>query len=68
LAKQNPFTAVTKYVGESKIELKKVTWPTREQVIAGTIIVFAVVLVISVYVGIIDYIFSKLITFVTTKV
>lgn len=68
MAKQNPFTAVTKYIGESKIELKKVTWPTREQVIAGTIIVFMVVIIISIYVGIVDYIFLKLITFITTGV
>lgn len=68
MAKQNPVTVVTKYVNESRIELKKVTWPTREQVVAGTVVVFVIVLIVSIYIGIMDYIFSKLIALITTKV
>ncbi|MBI4744904.1 MAG: preprotein translocase subunit SecE [Actinobacteria bacterium] len=68
MAKQNPFTAVTKYINESRIELKKVTWPTKEQIVAGTVVVFVVVFIVSIYIGIMDYIFSKLLTFITTKI
>lgn len=40
-------------------ELKKVTWPTREQTTRLTIIVIGISLIIGVYVGIIDVLLTK---------
>lgn len=40
-------------------ELKKVTWPTREQTIRLTTIVIGISLIIGVYVGIIDVLLTK---------
>lgn len=40
-------------------ELKKVTWPTKEQTIKLTVIVIGISLIIGVYIGIIDVLLTK---------
>lgn len=41
-------------------ELKTVTWPTRENTISTSIVVVVVVGLITVYLGVVDFIVSKL--------
>ena len=66
-------TATTKapsrfrFVGELVAELKKVTWPTRQEAIRLTIIVLLVCVVIAVILGAIDYGFTHLVTGVFLK-
>ena len=40
-------------------ELKKVTWPTKEQTLRLTVIVIGISLIIGVYIGIIDVLLTK---------
>ena len=40
-------------------ELKKVTWPTKEQTVRLTVIVIGISLIIGVYIGIIDVLLTK---------
>jgi len=40
-------------------ELKKVTWPTKNQTIRLTVIVIAISLIIGLYIGIIDVLLAK---------
>ena len=53
------------YIRESRAELKKVTWPTKQQLWYSTIIVIVVTAVASAYLGLVDLIltgiFSKII-------
>ena len=46
---------------EVKVELKKVVFPTKEEVIGSTKVVIVTVLIISVFLGVIDLGLSKLI-------
>lgn len=46
---------------ESKVEIKKVVWPTRKETVTTCIAVLVVSLVIAVYLGIVDFTFSKII-------
>ncbi len=46
-------------------ELKKVTWPTREETIRLTVVVIAISLIIAVYIGIIDVLLAKALELVT---
>lgn len=46
---------------ESKVEIKKVVWPTRKEAVATCIAVLVLVLVMSLFLGIVDLGFSKLI-------
>ena len=51
---------VKKYIGEVLVELKKVTWPKRDEVIKLTLIVLFISGIIAAYVGILDLGFTKL--------
>ncbi len=47
------------FLKEVRGELSKVVWPTREEVVKLTIIVVAVSLAIGLYIGGLDFIFTK---------
>ena len=48
------------FFGEVVSELKKVTWPTREETTRLTILVIAVSVAIGIVLGIIDILFTRL--------
>ena len=45
---------VLDYIRESKAELKKVTWPTKQQLWYSTIVVIVVTFIVSAYLGLVD--------------
>jgi preprotein translocase subunit SecE len=51
---------VVKFFKEVKVELGKVTWPNRQELIGSTIIVVVLSVVMAVYIGILDFILSSL--------
>lgn len=51
-------------LGEVAGELRRVTWPTREETVRLTIIVIAVSVAIGAFLGVVDLGFSRLMTFV----
>jgi preprotein translocase subunit SecE len=51
---------IVRYVKEVRAELRKVVWPTRKTTIRLTAIVFAVTTAMSLFLGLLDLIFSKL--------
>jgi preprotein translocase subunit SecE len=59
--------SVVTFFSEVKSELVKVTWPKREEVVRLTLIVFLVSGIVGVYVGILDYLFTSILTKVLTK-
>ena len=48
------------FIKDVKAELLKVTWPSRQEVIKLTIVVIAVSLVMGLYIGGLDLIFTKI--------
>jgi preprotein translocase subunit SecE len=50
---------ITEYFKETKIELKHVIWPTRNQTLYYTLIVIVLSVVVAYYLGIWDFIFSQ---------
>ena len=52
------------FLSQAKAELKKVTWPTRKQTLASTGVVMIIVVIMSVYLGIIDVILSRLVKYI----
>ena len=59
--KTNIFQSAIQFLREVKIELKKVTWPSRKQTIGSTAVVVALVLLISLFLGFVDIGLSNLI-------
>ncbi len=49
------------FLREVKVELKKVTWPTRKQTIGSTAVVIILVMIISLFLGVVDIGLSSLI-------
>ncbi len=49
------------FLSEVKVEVKKVTWPSRKEAMGGTMVVMVVVLIIAIFLGIIDTILSKIV-------
>jgi preprotein translocase subunit SecE len=49
------------FLGEVKIEIKKVVFPTKDELIGSTWVVIIVVLIISLFLGIVDLGLSKLV-------
>ncbi len=55
------FNKIRNFLKEVKIELKKVVFPTREEVIGSTKVVIITVLIISLFLGLVDLGLSKLV-------
>jgi preprotein translocase subunit SecE len=58
---------VLTFLTEVKLELSKVTWPKRSEVIKLTAIVFIISGLVGAYTGALDFIFTKLLEFFVAK-
>jgi len=54
---------IVSYVSEVKLELSKVTWPKRPEVVRLTLIVLIISGIVAGYVGALDFICTKLLEF-----
>lgn len=52
---------IQKWWRETVGELRKVTWPTKEEALKMTKIVIVVVLATALFLGVVDFIFSRLV-------
>ena len=48
------FTAANEYIKDVRIEMSKVSWPTREELRESTLVVIVMVFVIAIFIGIVD--------------
>ncbi|NLV74890.1 MAG: preprotein translocase subunit SecE [Chloroflexi bacterium] len=55
---------LVRYFKEVRAELRKVIWPTRQTTLRLTGIVLSVTLATSVFLGAVDFLFSKLISLI----
>ena len=60
-------TGLIKFFRETKAELKKVSWPTKSQLIHNTLIIVAFILIATIILAILDVGFSWLFSLITTK-
>jgi preprotein translocase subunit SecE len=58
------FEKIIRFLKEAKVELKKVTWPSPKQTLASTSVVIIVVIVVSAFLGIVDFGLAKVIRLV----
>jgi preprotein translocase subunit SecE len=52
---------IIQFLREVKVELKKVTWPSRKQTIGSTVVVIILVLIVSLFLGVVDIGLSNLV-------
>jgi preprotein translocase subunit SecE len=55
------FNRIKEFFKEVKIELKKVVFPSRDEVIGSTKVVVVLVLIIAIFLGFVDLVLSKLV-------
>ena len=50
---------VTGFLNEVKVELSKVSWSTRKELVGSTIVVIMITLIMGLFIGLLDLILSK---------
>jgi len=55
------------FLTQVRDELKKVVWPTKKEVISMTITVLLISTLVGVYIGILDYSFTSVMSFILKK-
>ena len=58
---------IINYLKDTKLELTKVIWPKKDEVIRLTLIVFIISGIIGAYLGILDYAFTKLLELIISS-
>jgi preprotein translocase subunit SecE len=52
------------YLGETKVEMKKVTWPTRGELKDATRVVIVATALLTVFIGAVDWVLSNIVKLV----
>jgi len=52
------------FTDEVRAEVRKVTWPTQKEAVAGTIGVLVIVALLTVVLGVVDFVLAKLVQLV----
>ncbi len=55
------FKRITKFLKEARQEFKRVNWPTKNETVRYTLIVVVISVVVALYLGLLDYIFTNII-------
>lgn len=53
------FAKIKNFLKEVTIELKKVAWPTKDELFGSTVVVIVSTIIIAIFIGICDFIFAK---------
>ena len=48
------FIITRQFLSDAKVELKKVTWPTRKELLSTTVVVIVLVILIAFFLGVVD--------------
>ena len=58
---------LTRYFREVRAEVRKVTWPSRQEVVRLAAIVMVVLILMSLFMALVDWGFSRLMQFIITQ-
>ena len=56
------FNKINNFIKEAMAELKKVIWPTKKDLKNSTIVVISTIIIASIFIGLIDIFFTKVLT------
>ena len=60
-------TGLVKFIRETKAELKKVSWPTKEQLLHNTLIIVVFIAIATIILSVLDVGFSWLFSLITKQ-
>ena len=55
---------VVTFLRDVHLELKRVTWPNKQQTMSATMVVIVATLIVSAYLGVVDLVLARLVSFV----
>ena len=58
------FERFKNYLAETRVEMKKVTWPTKEELKDATKVVIVASIILTIFIGAIDQILSRIVQLV----
>jgi len=59
---KNIFNKINNFIKEAIAELRKVIWPTKKDLKNSTIVVIFTIIIASIFIGLIDIFFTKVLT------
>jgi len=59
---KNIFNKINNFIKEAIAELRKVIWPTKKDLKNSTIVVISTIIIASIFIGLIDIFFTKVLT------
>ncbi|MGM0441088.1 MAG: preprotein translocase subunit SecE [Elusimicrobiota bacterium] len=54
------FDKTRRFIREVLIEVRKVTWPDKKELISSTLVVIVLVFFVALYIGLVDFVLSHL--------
>jgi preprotein translocase subunit SecE len=54
------FKKIMSFISEVRVEMTKVSWPTRGEILGSTVVVVSVVAILSAFTGVADILISKI--------
>jgi preprotein translocase subunit SecE len=67
VAKPSERKGISKFVHDVRVEMKKVTWPTRKDLTQSTIVVIVAVIIAGTLIAAYDFVFERIINLVIPK-
>jgi len=71
---QEIFSSITDFPGQAaqffrevKVELQKVTFPTRQETVGSTVVVLVLTVIISIYLGLSDWALARIVQFLLKR-
>ena len=55
------FSKIAQFITEVKVEMQKVSWSTREELIGSTTVVIVSTLLLAIFIGMVDIVLSRFI-------
>ena len=59
--------SMSRFLRDVRVELSKVTWPTRSELLVSTLVVLVAVAIAGAYTGALDWVFGHLMTLILPK-
>lgn len=66
LWKQGQIARFARFVGETREELRKCTWPNREELGGSTLVVFVTIAVLGLFTGVADFFLALFVRFLAS--
>ena len=59
---------IVKFFGQVKMELSKVAWPTKQELVGSTVVVLVSTAILAVFIGFCDVLLSRVVNFLISGV